>query len=248
MSRSAVLLLGLAACAAEEVPADAPAVEPVTTFLLSVTWMPDWVPPTGSPTIYIDGFPTAYYFGSPAVPGEAHVVELRYGERVIRSRTFALGDPIDCGPSTTHLDEHIAAYRSGDLRFQGGAGFRGDGDSHCVIEWEGVPCIWGCAPSELRELAGIPDNGQRCESVVTSRSPLASHLACGPIGPKHENETCSLEQRGDAWHDDCGADLVCLDGVCRRWTMSLNPGSDTSCSGVSGYAPEMRLCPAGAVP
>jgi hypothetical protein len=240
MHRAALFVLWIAGCAADEpVTIDAPPPGPIS-FTIGASWCesPYQGPPAHEPTIVIDSVARTRleieYESYDAAIADSHLVELRYGDTVVRAETYPLagGCLRDDRPST-HYQKGVCAYKSGDLRYATGH----------TSNAGGVMCIEdGFSQDQCSQFCPEPYNGMRCGSRIVLTDPPASHLACVPIGPKHAGEACTMIAAPDGAYDDCGAELMCLDGVCRSW-MRISPYVDVEgCSFVTGYAPEVRLC------
>ena len=158
--------------------------------------------PGGRARRYIDGVATnkveITYDSADDAIGESFLVELRYGERAVAQFRATLSETSCLGrvdnPSRYRLS--LCSYASGDLRFQSDSAFSdsrsciGDGFCHAI-------CSCGL---------------DRCTSRITSREPFASHLGCAPVGPKALGEACALIADADGDYDDCGSNLLCVDG------------------------------------
>ena len=83
--------------------------------------------------------------------------------------------------------------------------------------------------------------GQRCTSRRTT--PISTHMACAPIGPRSEGETCSLVQDPAGAYDDCGDGLLCERGVCQRLcSLAECSVAGPACQYIHGQPPELRFC------
>jgi hypothetical protein len=231
MSRSVVvLLITVVACASEtpvfEIePPDGPAYE------LAVYFGDPAVPEQTAPAVFIDGTERAALRVEHLESLLPVVVELRHGDLIAASLSVDSSYAYRCGDE---YRQSVIAFHHGDLRPGVGYGYR-DRQATCVVEELWHDCIRLC-PDD------IANEGERCEAVVYSLSPLVTRLECGTSGPKLEGEACSLEARAGGLHDNCGRGLICLDGTCRRWT--LTPWAlETECTRVPGYPAEVRLCP-----
>ena len=99
-----------------------------------------------------------------------HIVELRLDNTTIRTLQVSLdsfGDRCKSDGQMQSIVQEICVYDSGDLRFGSETV-----DGACVAN---AFCRPACQPLE-----GCATS--RCTSLVTSTSPLTSHLGCAPIG------------------------------------------------------------------
>jgi len=241
VTRGAVLVLLLTACGEHgSVPVDAPFVPGPVTYRLSVGWAEPMSRPQPSslPTIFIDGVArdqiSEIYARREDTVDVKHVIELRAGDAVLRTRTWGIDqsclDQVEPTDTATEVEEGACAYWSGDLRF-GGVSVQSDrgfcvGDGFCIPDCGGqfgFPC---------------PD-AERCTSRASSTVPLASHLACAPVGPKQLGEACALIADAKGALDDCGKDLLCVDGTCRSVCMCNGACADGF---ITGQPPELMLC------
>lgn len=208
--------------------------EPLTYRLVVLPGEPADRPlPEPLPTTLIDGVPTneleVEYGSLEVAAGDVHRVELRHGDVVIaRYETAPLATAcVDVHP-VAQYSQVVCALESGDIRFLServeGAGGACIADGFC-----GPRCACGA--------------GERCTSLVVSLDPFASHLGCAPIGDRREGQTCRLVDDPAGAFDDCGADLLCVEGRCRT---ACNPKNAACASGtcrfVPGHAPEIGIC------
>ena len=188
--------------------------------------------------------------GEPAVvriDGEVRdILELHFdGEAAARERTVLVENVVggvvastyllrgdceqDCGPYTAWLRwDSLCTYSSGELRVRG-------------LGCEG-PNAWCsgdafCAPRCGR--GGCPGN-ERCGIDRVEAVPTHGWLDCVPIGARAEGESCTIDAAGI---DDCGAQLYCLDGVCRQQCF-IEEACDapTTCVHIDGMSPDVMAC------
>jgi hypothetical protein len=238
--KSSVLLALLGACGeSDDLPTDAP-VPLAYAFEVVVGWTEPEDRPFPDPIdrayqVYIDGTRTksmiARYETERVADGWAHVLELRSAGRVLLTRTFGVTDGYCLQrvqqsdyPTSIRYVQPICAYWSGDLRL--GIARGADGSWACGSDDTCRPACGPHAPCAA---------GERCTSRTTSLAPLASHLACAPVGPKQLGEACALVDDPGGAYDDCGAGLLCVDGACRA---VCEQGRY-----LPGQPPELRLCP-----
>lgn len=149
-----------------------------------------------------------------------HTVELRYADQVLATQHIR-DEPGDCGPPDaiwTSISEGIGALVSGDLRYGGG-------------EWTGPNSV--CSADGFGIARCFCQATERCAPRIIRTQPLFTQMACTPIGPKAVGDPCTLTDDPAGAYDDCGTNLVCLQGVC------------AGCAGGSAatdYPPEAR-CP-----
>lgn len=187
-----------------------------------------------APVVYIDGVARSslqieYASVDDALP-ESHVLELRYGDQVVRSREVVLREESCLRDGPSRYSQTFCVYESGDFRFSS------DGSDHCVGD---ALCLPPCHP--FRQPTGCA-GATRCTSLVGSMEPFASHLGCAPIGPKTFGDACSvIAGEPLASYDDCGNGLLCVEGTCHLLCEGPSPGCP-SCDYVPGHAPELRVC------
>jgi hypothetical protein len=185
--------------------------------------------------VYIDNVATTSfertYSSNDDARAETHLIELRHGDQTVLSRTVDLNFS-SCLAQVAPADSvsiSYCLYESGDLRFQS-ATVRGPrpcvGDGFCDA----------CSP------LGCANLGKRCTSFITSTSPVASHLSCGPIGPRQLGETCSFIDDVDGAYDDCGVGLLCVGGACRQTCLEGKSKCGPACDYLPGHAPEILVC------
>jgi hypothetical protein len=248
VSRVALAAIALAGCSEHgTVPADATFVPGPITYQLQVGWAEprDRTRPSMLPVVFIDGIArsavTEIYAHREDTLHRTHVVELRAGDAVLRTRTVEIDqaclDQVEPSENSTDVLEGTCAYWSGDLR-TGGVQVSSDrgfciGEGMCSAECGGPFSFSNC-----------PD-GQRCSSRATSTAPFASHLACAPIGPKQRGEACALIADPKGAYDDCGKDLLCVGGTCQTVCSPVAcMNTSTGCQYVPGQPPELQLfCP-----
>lgn len=192
------------------------------------------------PAVFINGEAVrqldVVYESPEAAEGTWHRIELRYGTSSVSALDFQISRE-SClfqVESATAYHQSFCALSSGDLRFASERAV--GGDDSCLVDAFCLPACGkhlgndGCSPSE------------RCTSLVTSTSPLASHLGCAPIGEQGVGQACALEASDTGSFDNCGRDLLCVEGVCRPVCLG-NSNSCPGCTYIPGHAPELRLCP-----
>ena len=227
-----MLLVTVAGCASEPPvlafeDSDGPA------FELAVHFGDPPVPGQPAPAVFIDGIERAELRVDHLESLLPIVVEVRHGDLIAASLSVDPSYAFGCRGD--RYWQSVIAFHHGDLREGVGYGYR-HGQASCVVEAQWHDCIRVCPD----EFAG---DHERCEAVVYSQAPLVTRLECGTSGPKLENEACSLAPRDGGLRDDCGRGLICLDGACRRWTLTYW-GLETECARIPGYPAEVRLCPA----
>lgn len=160
----------------------------------------------------------------------SHLVELRYSSptaiRTLQVSLDSFGTKCKSDGGMQMIEQKVCVYDSGDLRYGSETV-----DGICTAD---IACRPTCQPLQGCATA-------RCTSLITSFSPLASHLGCAPIGPRKYLEPCLLVDTPDGAHDDCGEHLLCVNGRCRATC-----GSEVDCTGcanVPGHAIELRVCP-----
>jgi hypothetical protein len=188
------------------------------------------------PATYINGVETEsleiVYDSVSAAIGTSHLVELRHGEVVIASRDYTVrrSSCFDEVGRVTELGASFCTFDSGDVRSAGdlinGTSGTCIGDAFCLAACR----IFGCEP------------GMRCASLIALAEPLASRLACVPIGPAQLEQACRVVDGGDGAYDDCGLDLVCVEGLCRARCGPTYGTCDDDCSWIPGHPPEVRVC------
>jgi hypothetical protein len=139
----------------------------------------------------------------------------------------------DCGPYTAWLRwDSLCAYASGELRLQG-SGCEGpnawcSGDAWC----------WGPCGPHLVGL-GCPDD-ERCGIDRVDAVPTHGWLECVAIGPRADGETCTIDAAGI---DDCGAQLYCVEGVCRpQCWIEEGCEAPATCVHLDGMSPNVKAC------
>lgn len=215
---------------------------PPLRYKVYVRWWPFFDPlPDPHPTIYIDGAAREEldidYSSAASATDDAHLVELRYGGLVVASRTLRIGSQASCladVPDASEASVGLCAIPTGELRFLGEDAWSEtgscNGDAFCPA---------ACVPA-----MNVGCSGTRCTSIYASLDPVAAHLGCAPAGPKLAGEACSLMTSYAGIHDNCGSQLVCVEGTCRQ---ACNPYLElpagcTTCSHVAGQAPEVFAC------
>jgi hypothetical protein len=179
-------------------------------------------------TLYIDGVARQSleltFAANDAYRETRFAVELRYGDLVLD--TLIAGGQ-SCGDGTIEtVFEDIATFDHGQLTLWS---FSISGEDPCIadlFEWPG--CITACSV------------GEHCTSVMTSLDPPFSRLACAPIGPRVSGEACAWQPSADGYVQDCGTDLLCVDGTCRAL---CTEGACFECPPVEGHSSQLRVCP-----
>jgi hypothetical protein len=191
------------------------------------------------PTIYIDGAQTEYvalsFPSAMQALDEQHTFEMRHGDVVVRTFTLRRPSCLVDVPDATMGGATLCAYSHGDLRY---AGDNANGPSGHICIADGF-CRPDCFPDN-----SYCNAGERCTSIYASIDPIATHLGCAPVGSKGVGDACSLATDAAGMHDDCGDDLLCVEGTCRRICdpNAPLPTGCTTCSYVLGHAAEMRVC------
>jgi hypothetical protein len=211
-------------------------------YTLNTVWAayPDAPQVSPRPTVYIDGVQTEHAtLQFPSVTealDEPHTFTLQHGDVVVRTFTLRLAHCLHDVPDATMGGAALCAYSYGDLRYAGDHA-TGPGGHACAADGF-------CRPECFPGYNTYCDSGERCTSIYGSIDPIATHLGCAPFGTKGIGEACSLATDPAGTHDDCGDDLLCVEGTCRRICdpNAPLPTGCTTCSYVLGHAAEMRVC------
>ncbi|HEY5920346.1 MAG TPA: hypothetical protein VIV11_01690 [Kofleriaceae bacterium] len=244
--RAATIAILLAGCADHEPPTtNEPGDEPAFEFGLSATWSTPYGAPEVEPrpAVFIDGIETMSLklsYGSFAdAEGQQHLVELRHGALVVESFPVTVDRAcLNLPGIPLHTSVSLCAYSHGELRFGSDTGsVMQDADTIGACVGDGF-CRPDCFPPDVYCM------GRRCTSIYGSVDPLATHLGCAAIGSQAVGETCSLVTDDAGTHDNCGAGLLCVTGVCRSTCIvgGVLPQNCAHCSYVPGHAPEIGLC------
>lgn len=191
-------------------------------------------------TLLIDGVPRShaeYHFASLDEAAAASIdVQLVFATEVITTYKPPLsttdcrspGDAVAEAAPPIVVRDNSCVLDQGEIRgmsrsFQSASrGCLGDGfcAPYCLTR-SAYPN--GCAESE------------RCTSRITHFDPIFSRLRCAPIGPRQLGDACTYTADEAGAYDDCGRDLLCVDGFCRQVCF------DDDCVYVSGHSSDLRV-------
>lgn len=222
--------MSVAACSGQpQITVDATPPVPFTYQLDVVTYgQPERPDP---PAVYIDGAPTtsiSIMYGRAAdAEGTMHVVELRYADQVIATRSVTVHSASTfCAPGPlARQSEEVAELETGDLRM--GALFERAADGN---ECHGDPALVPECPCTSDE---------RCAVRVVRTAPTFTHLRCTAIGPKQLGDACTFTPDPDGAYDDCGDGLICYAGTCHG---PCDINCTTSCAQPDGYDTWETFC------
>jgi hypothetical protein len=195
--------------------------------------------PDVTPTVAIDGVATEWatltYPDQAAAIASSHTIELRVDTDVVRRFTWQTHfEGCEAPLGLRQYELELCWFASGDIRL-GSVFVDGDtADGHTAFCTADAFCTSPCYAASCAA-------GERCTSRATLLDPFFSHLGCAPTGPRDLGEACTWIADPDGAYDDCGADLVCIAGTCRRTCM--DPSCQSGCAPALGHAPELRVCP-----
>lgn len=139
-----------------------------------------------------------------------------------------------CAPvAWSSRSETLCSYASGELRLLGVS---------CEGPYGGCSGDAFCWPQCGGGILCPPDT--RCGVDRVDGAPDHGWPACIPIGPIGEGGVCTIGAQG---LDDCGVQLHCVGGACRR-ACRPETGETDQCGGVAcepvpGMSPEVGVCP-----